>query len=133
MSDQAREPRTTAVVALDHSDDVPAGPPEGAAPSPSGHGGARRLRVPSSTWLALGLYGLLSVLFFGRHVVGHLGSAVIATNDIDSSQYQWFLAWWPHAILHGLNPFITHAVYVPDGYNLTWTTSLPPPRSFSRP
>jgi len=77
--------------------------------------------------IALGLYLLLSLVFFGRHVVGQLGSAVIAPNDIDSSQYQWFLAWWPHAILHGLNPFITHQVYVPQGYNLTWTTSMAAP------
>jgi len=81
----------------------------------------------SPTALAFGLYLLLSAFFFGRQVLGHLGSSVIAPNDIDSSQYQWFLAWWPHAILHGLGPFITHKVYVPNGYNLTWTTSMAGP------
>lgn len=64
---------------------------------------------------------------FGRHALVHLGTVAIAPNEIDSSQYQWFLAWWPHALLHGLNPFITHAVYVPGGYNLTWTTSMAGP------
>jgi hypothetical protein len=73
------------------------------------------------------VYLVVSLVVFGHHVLPHLGSAVIAPNDIDSSQYQWFLAWWPHAILHGQNPFITHAVYVPDGYNLTWTTSMAAP------
>ncbi len=39
----------------------------------------------------------------------------------------WFLGWWPHALLHGLNPFVTHAMFYPDGYNLTWAASLPLP------
>jgi hypothetical protein len=95
---------------------------------PNGHGGeGRTASVLSPTWLALVAYAFLSTVFFGRQALAHLGSVVIATNDVDSSQYQWFLAWWPHAILHGLNPFITHAVLVPDGYNLTWTTSLAGP------
>jgi hypothetical protein len=73
------------------------------------------------------LYLLVALVVFGHHVLLHLGSVVIAPNDLDSSQYLWFLSWWPHAILHGQNPFITHAVFVPDGYNLTWTTSLAGP------
>src|SRR5262249_40410324 len=37
----------------------------------------------------------------------------------------WSFAWWPHAIVHGENPFFTHAIFVPGGYNLTWATSVP--------
>ena len=39
----------------------------------------------------------------------------------------WFFAWWPHALLHGLNPFVTHVIFVPDGFNLTWATGMPGP------
>ena len=35
------------------------------------------------------------------------------------------LAWWPHALLHGTNPFVTHAVWWPQGTNLAWDTSIP--------
>lgn len=75
----------------------------------------------------LGLYALLSVLLFGLPVLGHLDSRIIASDPIDSSQFMWFLAWWPHALLHGLNPFVTHAIFVPEGYNLTWSATMPGP------
>ncbi len=88
----------------------PAGEGETRGTSPAG---TARARMPAA--LAFALYLAVSSVFFGRQALAHLGSTVIAPNDIDSSQYQWFLAWWPHAILHGLNPFVTHAVYVPGG------------------
>jgi hypothetical protein len=37
----------------------------------------------------------------------------------------WSLSWWPHAIGAGSNPFITHALYVPEGFNLTWAAAVP--------
>lgn len=123
----SKETRPAPAVAAAESDQHALVRPGNPAPSVGRCGLGAYLRALSPTWLALGLYLLLSLLFFGRQVVGHLGSAVIAPNDIDPSQYQWFLAWWPHAILHGLNPFITHQVYVPQGYNLTWTTSMAGP------
>jgi hypothetical protein len=75
----------------------------------------------------LALYALLSVLLFGLPVLGHLGSRIIASDAVDSSQFMWFYAWWPHALLHGLNPFITNSIFVPQGYNLTWSTAMPGP------
>ena len=75
----------------------------------------------------LGLYTLLSLLLFGLPVLGHFGSRTIASDAIDSSGFMWFFAWWPHALLHGLNPFVTHVQFVPDGWNLTWSTSMPGP------
>ncbi len=75
----------------------------------------------------LGLYAALSLLLFGLPVLGHFGSRVIASDPIDSSQFMWFFAWWPHALLHGLNPFVTHAMFVPQGFNLTWSTAMPGP------
>ena len=37
----------------------------------------------------------------------------------------WSLGWWPHAILHGQNPIVTHAIWAPEGRNLAWATSVP--------
>jgi len=37
----------------------------------------------------------------------------------------WFLAWWPYAIAHRVNPFVTHAIYAPGGKNLAWSTTIP--------
>lgn len=89
--------------------------------SGSGRGVAVRALGP------LALYVVLSVGIFGIPVLGHLGSRTIASDQIDPSVLIWMLAWWPHALLHGLNPFVTHAIFYPDGYNLTWSTSLPLP------
>lgn len=75
----------------------------------------------------LGLYTLLSLLLFGIPVLGHLGSQIVAADPLDSSAFMWFFAWWPHALLHGLNPFVTHAMFVPQGFNLTWAASMPGP------
>ena len=75
----------------------------------------------------LGLYTLLSLLLFGVPVIGHLGSRIVAADPLDSSAFMWFLAWWPHALLHGLNPFVTHAMFVPEGFNLTWAAAMPGP------
>jgi hypothetical protein len=79
-----------------------------------------------ATLWPLALYGVLSLLLFGVRVIGHPGR-IVASDPIDSSQFMWFFAWWPHAILHGLNPFVTHVIFVPDGFNLTWATAMPGP------
>jgi hypothetical protein len=75
----------------------------------------------------LGLYAVLSLALFGLPVLGHLGGRAIASDPIDSSAFMWSFAWWPHALLHGLNPFVTHAIFVPEGFNLTWATAMPGP------
>ena len=43
----------------------------------------------------------------------------------DPQIFVWSFAWWPHAILHGLNPAYTHEIWAPGGYNLAWATSVP--------
>ncbi len=93
----------------------------GEAAAPSGRGSRRGALWP------LGLYAVLSVALFGVPVIGHLGSRIVASDTIDSSQFMWFFAWWPHAILHGLDPFVTHVMFVPNGFNLTWSTAMPLP------
>ena len=83
-------------------------------------------RVPAAAW-ALAFYLALSLTFFALPIAGELGSSAIAADDIDASAYMWFFAWWPHALLNGLDPVQTDLIFVPDGYNLAWTTAMPGP------
>jgi hypothetical protein len=87
-------------------------------------GAATRVWRSPTLW-PLALYAVLSLALFGLPVIRHLGSRIVASDQIDSSQFMWFLAWWPHAILHGLNPFVTHEIFYPSGFNLEWSTSMP--------
>ena len=68
------------------------------------------------------LYLLLSLLFFGA--VGNYGHMYLGWG-LDPIQFIWFLNWWPWAIAHGLNPFVSYYVWYPHGFNLTWATSMP--------
>jgi hypothetical protein len=72
--------------------------------------------------VALILYLLLSLLFFGA--VGDY-SRMYFGYGIDPIQFIWFLNWWPWAIAHRLNPFISYYVWYPHGFNMTWATSMP--------
>lgn len=73
---------------------------------------------------ALGLYGLASFLVFGLRLLLEPGSQYVGQND-DPQIFIWSLAWWPHAILHGQNPFVTTAVWAPSGVDTAWMTSMP--------
>jgi hypothetical protein len=39
----------------------------------------------------------------------------------------WILKWWPQAVASGWDPLHTSAAYAPDGFNMTWVTSIPGP------
>jgi len=67
---------------------------------------------------------MVSVALFGLPVIAHLNRFHIGFFS-DPAMMIWYMAWWPHAIGHRLNPFITKAVWAPAGYNLTWATSMP--------
>jgi len=73
---------------------------------------------------ALALYAALAFLVFGRGLVTGPGSRYSGTGR-DPQVFIWSFAWWPHAILHALNPFVTHAVWYPNGFDLMWTTAVP--------
>jgi hypothetical protein len=76
--------------------------------------------------LPLGTYLALSLLVFGRDLIGAPGARYIsAPGAHDPSLFMWCLVWWPHAIAHGLNPFLTKVVWSPIGVNLAWVTSIP--------
>jgi hypothetical protein len=73
---------------------------------------------------ALALYAAFSLWYFGRHVLLHLGSVNIGLRDwTDPTVNMWSLAWWPHALFHGLNPLVTNALFAPDRIDLAASTS----------
>ena len=90
----------------------------------------RRLPAREVWWDALwplGLYALISLLLFGLPILDDPTGEIVAADEIDSSVFMWFYGWWPHALLHGLNPFVTYHQFVPEGFNLQWSTSMPLP------
>ncbi len=76
-------------------------------------------------WLpgcVLVLYLMLSLAYFGR--IGDYGRMYLGLGP-DPIAYIWCLNWWPWAIAHGLNPFISYYIWYPDGFNMTWAGSVP--------
>ena len=70
------------------------------------------------------LYITVAFLAFGLRLLIDPGSNYVGIGA-DPQVFIWSFAWWPHAILHGENPFVTHAVWAPAGVNLAWTTTVP--------
>ena len=90
---------------------------------------------PARVWLdstrnqaitAAVLYAAVVIGFFGLHVLPHFGSVCVCQpGPADSTIFMWSLAWWPHAVLHGMNPFVSNAVFAPDHVNIGGVTSIP--------
>jgi hypothetical protein len=86
---------------------------------------AKRARWESLAPLLL--YLVLALAIWGPWVLNDPNGRILAANDIDAGAYLWFFSWWPHALLHGLNPLQTDLIFAPEGYNLAWTTCMPGP------
>jgi hypothetical protein len=71
---------------------------------------------------ALAFYTCLSVGFIDH---GESLTRRIAGQGSDPFAFIWFLAWWPWAIAHHINPLVTHLVWQPVGVYLAWVTSVP--------
>jgi hypothetical protein len=74
---------------------------------------------------ALGLYAVAAVAIFGRGVLGAPGSKVVGDAGADKTIFMWSFRWWPHALVHGLDPFNANVVWAPHGTDLAWVTSTP--------
>jgi hypothetical protein len=68
--------------------------------------------------LALGVYLVIDLAYFGARVIPHIGQTCACQAGADPTSYIWFLAWWPHALLHGINPFVTNVLFAPGKTNL---------------
>ncbi len=72
------------------------------------------------------VYASIAIGLFGVHVLPDLTrTCVCSPGGTDPSIFMWSLAWWPHALLHGLNPFFTHAVFAPDRVDIGGSTTVP--------
>lgn len=96
-----------------------------------GPGGSRVARsVPRRLqWLlrrdalvAFGIY-LVLTLFWDRAALEHMGSDCACAAAGDGAEAIWMLAWFPHALLHGLPLLHSHAMWSPTGLNLAGTTA----------
>ncbi|HEX3802550.1 MAG TPA: hypothetical protein VHV75_06905 [Solirubrobacteraceae bacterium] len=69
-------------------------------------------------YLALGL-------IWNRASVAHLNSVCNCGLPGDPAEFAWSFDWFPHALLHGLNPLYSRAMWTPTGINLAGTTAGP--------
>jgi hypothetical protein len=71
------------------------------------------------------VYGGLAALIWGSGGVLTDPAHYNVGGGTDPTATMWFLVWWPYAVAHRLNPFISKLVWAPSGVNLTWSTSIP--------
>jgi len=68
------------------------------------------------------LYAVLSFIFIGD--AESLTGRILGRGS-DPYGFIWFLAWWPWAIGHHIDPFWTNLLWQPSGYALLWGSSVP--------
>lgn len=78
-----------------------------------------------STLFPMLIYALISFLYFGRPLIGHFTTRYIGSGPDPTNMFMWSLAWWPYALTHGVNPFLSGYIWAPLGFNVTWLTSIP--------
>ena len=71
---------------------------------------------------ALGVY-LVIALAAWWHLLSGFGAA-LPTGSADTGQEVWFLAWLPHALGTGSNPFFSRAIFSSSGVDLLDNTSM---------
>ncbi|MGZ3638039.1 MAG: hypothetical protein ACXVCX_09420 [Ktedonobacterales bacterium] len=88
---------------------------------------ARVERLPrwAPAMIALLIYLAIALGYFWWPIHNSFDSMAINFGMPDLGQNLWYLKWWPYAVSHGLNPFITFKMWQASGYNLAWQTSLP--------
>ena len=86
---------------------------------------ARIRRRGFASSFALCSYAVISFLYFGLPMLFHAGRTYFGIRNGDAELEIWAFGWWPHAILHGQNPFYTHVVWAPTGVSLAWPTMAP--------
>lgn len=73
-------------------------------------------------WAAVVYAGAALALFGGPLL--HGGNQCVCFGA-DESIPLWGFEWFPYAIAHGLNPFYTHIIYVPEGFDVALATTMP--------
>lgn len=95
---------------------------------------ARRALGAIPKWaLALAFYLTMAALTIGRYAVSHPRSVCACDGTQDPGSYMWALSWWPHALAHGLNPFVTDYLWSPTGVNVAQGAMIPAAALVSAP
>jgi hypothetical protein len=85
-----------------------------------------RFKRPLGTAGAILVYFAATYILVGRGLLGDLTGRIVSIDaGYDPSQPIWYMAWFPFAITHHLDPFLTRYVWAPDGMNVAWATSMP--------
>src|SRR4051794_25140102 len=85
----------------------------------------RRLAsVPHAVW-ALLLYLAIALITIGRFAISDPAHVCACVGTQDPAAYMWALSWWPHAVAHGMNPFVSHLLWAPSGVNLAKGAMIP--------
>jgi hypothetical protein len=66
---------------------------------------------------------------FGLRLLPHLSTTYLGNRQdpADVYAFAWFLAWWPYALTHHLNPIVPRILWAPTGISLARATSVPAP------
>jgi len=70
------------------------------------------------------VYVLLGIAAWWHVFAGGPSHTIAAQGFGDPEQQVWFLAWLPHALGSGLDPFVSHAMFAPAGINLMANSSI---------
>jgi hypothetical protein len=76
--------------------------------------------------LALACYLFVWIIGYAAPLILHARTVQLNQGSMDPNFYTWSLRWWPYAVTHGINPMFTKQVGAPRGFNLAWTTTVPP-------
>jgi hypothetical protein len=87
-------------------------------------GSLRRRRIAPSLAVVYA-YLVLGLAAFWRDLP-HISGAIFSGATLGDPQLSlWEVSWAHHALEHGLNPFFSHAMFVPGGINLGMNTATP--------
>ena len=70
------------------------------------------------------VYLIIALLLFGAPLF-EAGTHTCICFGNDEGIFVWAMAWWPHALVHGLNPFSSHIIYAPQGFNIALGALVP--------
>jgi hypothetical protein len=74
--------------------------------------------------VAFVVYAVLALSLFGAALFAD-GTRECVCIGGDEQIFVWAFAWWPHALLHGLNPFDSHIIYAPQGFDIAHGALVP--------
>jgi hypothetical protein len=72
-----------------------------------------------------GGYTVLALLTIGWYPLSDPTRVCACSYNTDPPTFMWGLGWWPYALVHGLNPLVSHYIWAPVGGNITRSSTVP--------